>query len=110
MAARLASTDSGTVAEFVLELYVARTDVAAMNSAARRARLAADELTGEGMTVRYVRSIFVAEDEVCFLLFEAASAEAVRTAAGRAGLPCGQLAEVVAESNTEENPCSAPRP
>ena len=99
------------MAEFVLELYVARTDVAGMNSAARRARTAADELTGEGMPVRCVRSIFVAEDEACFLLFEAASADAVRTAAGRAGLPCGQVAEVVAESSTEENrPSPAPRP
>jgi hypothetical protein len=55
--------------------------------------------------------MFVAEDEACFLLFEAASADAVRTAAGRAGLPSSHIAEVVAESNTEENrPCPAPRP
>jgi hypothetical protein len=99
------------VAEFLLELYVARTDVAGMNRAARQARMAADELTGEGMTVRCLRSIFIAEDETCFLLFEAASADAVRTAAGRAGLPCSYLAEVFAESNTEEDrPFPAPRP
>jgi len=83
--------------EFVLELYVARTDAAAMSSAARRARLAARELTGEGTRVRFLRSIFVAEDETCLLLYEAASADAVRKAAARAGLPCDRVAEVVAE-------------
>jgi hypothetical protein len=87
--------------EFLLELYVARTDAAAMSSAARRARLAAEELTGEGMPVHCVRSIFVAEDETCFLLYEAASADAVRAAAGRAALPFDHVAEVVAESNSD---------
>ena len=99
------------MAEFLVELYVARADAAAVSSAARRARLAAQELTGEGTPVRCVRSMFVAEDETCFLLFEAVSADAVRTAAGRAGLPCDRVAEVVAESNAEKTgPCPAPRP
>ena len=97
--------------EYVLELYVARSDAAAMSSAARRARLAAEALTGEGTAVRYLRSIFVAEYETCFLLYEAASADAVRNAAGRAGLPFDHVAEVVAESNTEETgPCPSPMP
>jgi hypothetical protein len=94
------------VAEFLLELYIARTDAAAMSSAARRARLAAHALTGQGTPVRLLRSIFVAEDETCLLLFEAASADAVRTVAGHAGLPLDHLAEVVAEWTTEGNqPC-----
>jgi hypothetical protein len=90
------------MSEFVLELYIARTDAAAMNSAARRARLAAEALTGEGTQVRCLRSIFVAEDETCFLLYEAPSADAVRKAAERAGLPFDHVAEVVAESHIEE--------
>jgi hypothetical protein len=99
------------VPEFLLELYMPRTDAVAMSSAARRARLAADELTGDGTPVRFLRSIFVAEDETCFLLYEAASADAVRTAAGRAGLPFDHVAEVVAESNIEENgPCPSATP
>ena len=40
--------------EYVLELYVARSDAAAMSSAARRARLAAEALTGEGTAVSEV--------------------------------------------------------
>ena len=85
--------------EFVLELYVARTDAVAMRGAARRARLAADE----GTSVRYLRSIFLAEDETCFLLFHAPTADAVRTAAARAGLPFDHVARVVGESNVQEN-------
>jgi hypothetical protein len=96
--------------EFLLELYVHGPD-AAMSGAARRARLGAKALTGDGTPVRCLRPIFVAEDETCFLLYEAASADAVRRAAERAGLPFEHLAEVVAESNTEETgPCPASQP
>jgi hypothetical protein len=82
--------------EFVVELYVARTDVAAMRAAARGARLAAQELTLRGTPVRYKRSIFVPEDETCFLLYEAASPDAVRMAVARAHLASDRVAEVEA--------------
>ena len=36
--------------------------------------------------MHYLRSIFVPEDETCFLLYQAESIDAVRLAAGRAGL------------------------
>jgi hypothetical protein len=42
-----------------------------------------------------VRAIFVPEDETCFFLYEAASAEAVRDAAHRAGLSSGRITEAV---------------
>ena len=80
--------------EFVVELYIARTDAAAMRGAARRARLAAQELAVLGTPVRYMRSIFVPEDETCFLLYEAASPDAVRVAVARADLPSDHVAEV----------------
>ena len=80
--------------EFVVELYFARTDAASMRGAARRARLAAQELTVLGTPVRYMRSIFVPEDESCFLLYEAASPDAVRVAVARAHLPIDHVAEV----------------
>ena len=86
------------MAEFVVELYVSRTDVAGVERGAQRARLAAEQLTRAGTRVRYLRSIFVPQDETCLLLFEAASADAVRTAARRAALPFDRVAEVVAES------------
>jgi hypothetical protein len=81
------------VATFVLELYLARTEAAAVELGAERARLAAAQVTREGRPVRFLQSIFVPEDETCFLLYEAGSAGDVRVAAQRAGLPAARVAE-----------------
>jgi hypothetical protein len=89
------------VAEFLVELYVAQTNSSAARKAADDARLAAEELTREGTPVRYLRSIFVPEDETCFLMFEAATADAVRGAALRAALPFERVTEAVSESKGE---------
>jgi hypothetical protein len=67
--------------EFALELYVSRTDTAAVGRNVERARRAA-----AGTTVRYLRSILLPEDETCFLFFEASSAAALGEVADRAGL------------------------
>jgi hypothetical protein len=72
--------------EFLIEQYVARADTATVERDAARARLAAEELSREGTPVRYLRSIFVPEDESCFLLYEAVRAEDVEEAARRASL------------------------
>jgi hypothetical protein len=90
------------MAEFLLELYVARTDGAGVSNRAESARCAAKELTREGTPVRYLRSIFVPEDETCFFLYEAVSAEAVQEAARRAELPFDRVTEAVADSGGEE--------
>jgi Protein of unknown function (DUF4242) len=87
--------------EFVVELYVPRRGGAAVERGARRARLAAEELTREGQRVRYVRSIFVPEDETCFYLYEAGSADTVRTAAERAGLPFDRIIQAVTNAGPE---------
>lgn len=92
------------VAIFVIELYVSRTDKGAVRRAADRSQLAAQELTLEEVPVRYLRSMFVPEDETCFMLYEAASADAVREVARRADLVFERVAEAtVAESIREEN-------
>jgi Protein of unknown function (DUF4242) len=85
------------VAEFMLEFYIARTDPAAAEQAAERARAAVEALAREGTPVSFLRSIFVPEDETCFLLYEAPSVEAVRLAAERANLPFERVAEAVSE-------------
>jgi hypothetical protein len=91
-----------SVAEFLVELYVSRGDGAAVESSARSARHAADELTREGRQVQYLRSIFVPEDETCFLLYEAATADDVEEAARRASLPFDRVALALAGQQTEE--------
>lgn len=49
-------------------------------------------MRGEGVPVRFLRSIFVPEDETCFCLFQAPSSEEVREAAHRAALPLAGVA------------------
>jgi uncharacterized protein DUF4242 len=83
------------VAEFLIELYVSRGDGAAAERDAELARSAAEQLTLRGTPVRCLRGIFVPEDETCFLLYEAASAEAVQEAAELAGLQFDHVAEAV---------------
>jgi hypothetical protein len=86
------------VAEFLVELYVSRTDLLSAESDAERGRLAAEELTREGTPVRYLRSIFVPEEETCFSLYEAATADAVHEVARRAALRFERVAEAVSHS------------
>jgi uncharacterized protein DUF4242 len=81
------------VAEFLLELYVARGDPGAVEREAARARDAADTLRSTGTTVRYVRSIYIPEDETCFLVYETETRDAVRDAAERAELPGERILE-----------------
>jgi hypothetical protein len=88
--------------EFLVELYVARTDAAVVDRGAERARRAAEELTVEGTPVRVVRSVFVPDDETCLLLIEAASADVVRETARRAQLPFERLTETLAGMGEEE--------
>jgi hypothetical protein len=85
------------VPEFIVEQYISRADTASAGRSAERARLAAAEVDGEGKAVRYLRSILVPEDETCFYLYEAGSADAVREAARRAGLPFERISEAIAE-------------
>jgi hypothetical protein len=71
------------VASFLLESYVPKVAEPAPGELTRRLDTAAQAL---GSEVRYVRAIFVPEDETCFYFFEGPSAEAVRLVAARAGL------------------------
>jgi hypothetical protein len=85
------------VPEFLVEQYISSADTACAGASSKRARLAAAALNSEGTTVRYLRSILVPEDETCFYLYEAGSAEAVREAARRAGLQFERIIAAVAE-------------
>jgi hypothetical protein len=85
------------VTEFLIELYVPKSDRAAVVAAATRFRAAAAELAAEGRTVQLVRSIFVPADETCFLLVASATADDVREAARRAAVPVDHVGETSPE-------------
>jgi hypothetical protein len=54
-----------------------------------------------GTPVRFLRSIFVPEDETCFFLFEAPTAAAVRDTARRAQLGARQVCKTIRETKEE---------
>ena len=81
--------------EFLVELYVSRAEAAGAGRGAERARRVAEELNDRGTSVRYLRSIFVPDDETCFQLYTANSAAAVREVGSRAGLRFERISEAV---------------
>ena len=97
--------------EFLVELYVSKASQTAVAVARARLTRAAAELTAEGRPTALLRSIFVPEDETCFLLVEAPSAEVVREAAHRAHVPYERVveAELDLEANEPEG-STAPAP
>jgi Protein of unknown function (DUF4242) len=81
--------------EFLVEFYLSRTHREAAAAGADRVRLAAEELIPRGTPVRHLSSIFVREDETCFHLYEATSAQAIREVAQRAELPFERVLEAI---------------
>ena len=71
---------------YLVEAYIPRSHAREARAAGRRARAAAEELSREGTSVWYVRTTFLPDDETCFHLFEAVSADAVEEVARRADL------------------------
>jgi Protein of unknown function (DUF4242) len=80
---------------YCLELYLPRASAARLEETAGQARLAAEALSTDGIPINYVRTTYLAEDETCFHVFEANSAEDVAEAARRAGLPTGRVTRAV---------------
>ncbi|HEX4034779.1 MAG TPA: nickel-binding protein [Solirubrobacteraceae bacterium] len=88
--------------EYLLEFYAPRDDARGAGAESESARRAAEELTRRGTAISYRRSIFVPDEETCFLLFEAESADAVRDAAVLAALPSGRITSVYPQSCDED--------
>jgi hypothetical protein len=75
-----------TLARYTVELRLPRTGWADLEEAVTRAMQASEQLRREGEQVRFLRSIFVPEDDACFFLYEGTSVQTVRAAALRADL------------------------
>jgi hypothetical protein len=86
------------LARFTVELASPEGGWAAIEVATARARHAAEEMRAEGTPVRFLRSIFVPEDETCFFLYEGPSADAIRAAASRAELGERQVQETITDA------------
>src|SRR5581483_7669569 len=75
------------MSEYLLEFYVARDDDRGASDGGESVRVAAEELTRRGSAIHVRWSMFVPDEETCFVLFEAESPEAVSDAAVLANLP-----------------------
>jgi flavin-binding protein dodecin len=80
------------VQEYVVETYLGRGSTDEFRDAVARARALSD--------VRWVRSAFVDDDELCLHWFVAPSQQAVRDAVERAQIGCDRV--VTAETIEEE--------
>lgn len=80
---------------YLVELHQPSSGWHELQAVAGRARAAAEQLREEGMPVRFLRSLFVPEDESCFFLYEGPSAEAVGEAGRRAALAIARVSEAV---------------
>jgi hypothetical protein len=83
---------------FVAEQYLPSDGAEAAARGADAAQRAAEQLTRDGTPVQFVRTIFVPEDETCFHLYLAESAEVVHAAAGRAALRLDRVVAAVSHS------------
>jgi hypothetical protein len=83
------------VPRYLAELYLPRKGSSSLREAATRAHQAADAMTREGTPIRYLRALFLGDDEVCFHLYEAASPDLVREASRRAAIPVERVTETL---------------
>ena len=84
---------------YLVETYLARTQSQKRAACERRARSAAKELTHD--RIRFVRSIYVPEDEICFFVFDAPSGREAALAAQRAALDPIRVVEAVSSRKEE---------
>jgi hypothetical protein len=83
------------VPSYLVETYLARGRAGERAARERRARSVAEELTDGRTRVRFDRSIYVPEDEICFFVFDAPSGRDAVLAAERAELDSIRVVEVV---------------
>jgi CRISPR/Cas system Type II protein with McrA/HNH and RuvC-like nuclease domain len=81
------------VKQFLVEVFAPQSQAGELSAAERRARAATKRVTREAARVRYLRAIYVPEDETCFYVFEASSADLVAQASALAGLGAGRIVE-----------------
>jgi hypothetical protein len=88
------------MADFLVEVYTPRLDRAALAKLVTQLKAVVEAMSAE-IPVTYLRSIHVPEDETCFHLFEAESAEVVYEAGRRAGLTFDRVAAAVEPVSSE---------
>jgi hypothetical protein len=86
------------VKQFLVEVFVPRSRALELPAAKERVRAVAASVSRCDGDIRYVRAIYVPEDETCFYVFDASSADLVAQVSGLAGLPEGRVVETLPDS------------
>jgi hypothetical protein len=80
---------------FLVEAYApATSELATLSRQAQAAAESAAATAGTGSPLRHIRSFLVPEDEICFHLFEAGSADTVARAIGIAEMRAQRIVEI----------------
>ncbi len=86
---------------YLVETYLARHQAHKRAAHEMRARSAAEELADTRTHVRFDRSIYVPEDEICFFVFDAPSRREVALVARRAELQPIRVVEAISSRKEE---------
>jgi hypothetical protein len=89
------------VPSYLVETYLARGQARERAAQELRARSAAEELSEGRVRVRFDRSIYVPEDEICFFLFDAPSGRDAALAAERAALDPIRVVKAISSGKEE---------
>ena len=84
---------------YLVETYLARGEDC--RARWQRASSAAEELTREGTRVRFDRTIYVPEDEICFFVVDAPSSRDAVLAAERANLEPFRVVEALSSGKED---------
>ncbi len=82
---------------FMVEAYMRCSQPGDARAAAERVAAVAEALTRPGAEVRHIRTTCLPDDETCFHLFEAVSADVVEAVSRRAGLGQTRVLRAVAD-------------
>jgi hypothetical protein len=87
---------------FLVETYLTACGTRSLAACEKRARTAAAELTRERTRVRFERSIYIPQDEICFFVFSAASRQDVARAAELAALDPIRVVEAISSGQEDQ--------
>jgi hypothetical protein len=86
---------------YLLELYLPHDRAVDPHALARGAQRAAEQ----GAGVRFLRSIVLPDEELCFHVFDAATAASVAEIGSRLGMPFERVVQVLEVSAASQEDC-----
>jgi hypothetical protein len=87
---------------YLIEVYIPRARAHEADSTGRRIRAAIDALHGEGVEIRFVRTMLLPEDETCFHVLDAPSRAEVQHVCKRAGLSSIRVVSAIEDPSGAE--------